>query len=63
MWLTGMRPGEVCHLRPCDVLRLKPVWVYTPHTHKTEHKGKVRKIAIGPQAQAILERYVTRSLT
>jgi integrase len=63
MWLTGMRPGEVCHIRPCDVLRLNPVWVYTPHTHKTEHKGKARKIAIGPQGQAILERYVTRSLT
>lgn len=62
-WLTGMRPGEVCHLRPCDVLRLKPVWVYTPHTHKTEHKDKKRKIAIGPQAQAILEKYMTRSLS
>ncbi len=62
-WLTGMRPGEVCNLRPCDVNRIKAVWIYCPHTHKTEHKDKTRRIAIGPQAQAILARYMTRSLS
>lgn len=26
--LTGMRPGEVCNLRPCDIDRGAEVWVY-----------------------------------
>jgi integrase len=52
--LTGMRPGEVCQMRPCDIDRSRPVWVYTPPTHKTEHHGKERRVRIGPKAQAIL---------
>jgi integrase len=36
--LTGMRPGEVCSLRPCDVTRsTNGVWTYRPEHHKTEH--------------------------
>jgi integrase len=60
-WLTGMRPGEVCHMRPGDVDRKGEVWVYTPHTHKTEHKEKSRRIAIGPQAQTVLAKYMMRA--
>lgn len=52
--LTGMRPGEVCSIRGMDVVRTTPVWTYTPESHKTEHHGKLRVIAIGPRAQAIL---------
>ncbi len=28
--LTGMRPGEVCAVRPCDVDRSEEVWTYRP---------------------------------
>ncbi len=51
---TGMRPGEVVLLRPCDVERSGRVWVYEPSVHKTEHHGKRRRIYIGPKAQAAL---------
>jgi integrase len=32
--LTGMRPGEVCQLRFCEVGRTGDVWVYRPTQHK-----------------------------
>jgi integrase len=59
--LTGMRPAEVCLLRPGDLDRIGEVWVYRPSTHKTEHHGKSRTVFIGPQAQDVLLRYLARS--
>ncbi len=59
--LTGMRPAEVCLLRPYDLDKAAEVWVYKPATHKTEHHGRTRTIFIGPQAQAILLRYLARA--
>ena len=56
--LTGMRPAEVCVVRPCDIDRTDEVWVYRPETHKTEHHNRARVIPIGPKAQAILLRYL-----
>jgi integrase len=58
--VTGMRPAEVCLLRPCDVDRSGDVWLYQPSTHKTEHHGRPRKVLLGPQAQGILWRYLAR---
>ncbi len=58
--LTGMRPGEVCIVRPCDIDRSGEVWKYRPEEHKTEHHGRDRTIFIGPKAQAILLRYLAR---
>ena len=52
--LTGMRPGEACRLRPCDVDRSAEVWVYRPARHKTQHKGKSRVVVVGPKARAVL---------
>jgi len=55
--LTGCRPGEVCSLRPCDVtVGTDGVWTYRPVRHKTQHRGKERRIFIGPQGQEILRR-------
>lgn len=59
--LTGMRPGEVCALRPCDIDRSGDVWLYTPAHHKTEHHGHSRVVAIGPKTQAVLLRYLARA--
>lgn len=49
--LTGMRPAEVCILRPGDINRSGEIWTYRPSRHKTEHVGKDRSIALGPKAQ------------
>jgi integrase len=57
---TGMRPNAVCQLRPVDIDRTADVWVYRPEFHKTQHHGKERVIYIGPQAQAVLLRYLAR---
>ena len=58
--LAGMRPAEVCILRPCDIDSTEDVWIYQPSSHKTEHKDKERLIPLGPQAQAIILRYLAR---
>lgn len=57
---TGMRPAEICSLRPCDLDRSEDEWTYRPESHKTEHHGRERKIPIGPKAQEVLLRYLGR---
>ncbi len=59
--LTGMRPAEVCILRPCDLDRSGDVWLYRPGAHKTEHHGRERIVFIGGEAQAVLLRYLARA--
>ena len=56
--LTGMRPQEIRNLRTGDIDATSDVWIFTPWTHKTEHHGHVRKIAIGPRAQRILRPFL-----
>lgn len=56
--LTCGRPQDVRNMRACDIDRSCGVWRYIPFTHKTEHRGKNRVIAIGPRAQAILMPYL-----
>ena len=58
--LTGMRPGEICKLRPADVNRTEDVWEYRPQSHKTEHHGRSRVVFIGPESQAVLKPYLLR---
>lgn len=58
--LTGMRPGEVCIMRPCDIDVSEDVWVYTPFEHKTEHHGRRRRVFLGPRAQQILVPFLKR---
>lgn len=58
--LTGCRPAEVCAVRPCDLDRTADVWTYQLASHKTQHHGKERTIYVGPQAQAVLLRYLAR---
>jgi integrase len=53
-WWTGMRPGEVVLMRTCDIDRGDDVWVYTPGSHKKEHHGLQRPVAIGPRGRAVL---------
>jgi integrase len=59
-WLTGMRPGEVCIIRPCDIETGGMAWLYHPYRHKLEHKEIDRVIPLGPQAQDIIRPFLTR---
>lgn len=58
--LTGMRPGEVCQLKPADIDRSEKIWVFKPKQHKNEHRGHSRAVCLGEQAQVILRPYVLR---
>jgi integrase len=59
---TGMRPGEACIMRPCDVDRSNPrTWIYRPGSHKTEHHGIERVVFLGPRAQATLRPFLLRA--
>ncbi len=61
--LTGMRPGEVCHLRLSEVDRSEEVWLYRPRKHKTAHQGRERVVPIGPKARAALVVFLLRGGT
>lgn len=52
---TGMRSGEMCSMRTCDIDASGEVWCYRPVRHKTQHHGHTREVWIGPKAQAILQ--------
>ena len=60
-YITGMRPGEVCSMRLCNIDRSEDVWKYAPEGHKTEHHGRSRVIMLGPKAQRILQPLLNRS--
>jgi integrase len=54
--LTGMRPSEVCSLRPMDLDRSGPIWSYIvpPEVNKEAHRHRPRPVQIGPRAQVVL---------
>ena len=57
--LTGCRPKEVCTMTMEQIYdRHKKVWRYVPKRHKNSWRGKIRHVAIGPQAQVIIENQV-----
>ncbi|MCI0685585.1 MAG: site-specific integrase [Gemmataceae bacterium] len=56
--LTGMRPGELCILRGCDLDTTGRVWLYRPERHKTEHHDQTREVYIGPRAQDVLKPFL-----
>ena len=61
--LTGMRPGEVCIMRGCDVTTPKDkTWQFRPGMHKTAHHGHDRVIDLGPQAREIVARFLRPDL-
>jgi integrase len=60
--LTGMRPGEACAMRGCDLAQGDDNWTYTPGSHKTKHQDKTRVIALGPKAVALVKEFLTTDL-
>jgi len=63
IWLTAMRPGEVCRMRPFDIHRDEPeCWLYVPGRgeslvgeHKTAYLQRVRAIPLTSKAQNIIK--------
>lgn len=56
--LTGARPGELMGLTAGMIDRSQDVWLAVLGDHKTAHRGKRRVLVFGPQAQAILTKYL-----
>jgi integrase len=61
--LTGMRPGEVCVMRGCDLDTTRKVWTYKPKEHKTQHHGHGRTVHLGPQAQELIRPFLKTDIT
>ena len=66
IWLTAMRPYEVCDMRPFDLIRDDPeCWLYIPGRdcspvgkHKTMRFDRIKVIPITKEAQSILSKYI-----
>jgi integrase len=56
--LTGMRPGEAASMTPAEIDRRSTPWIFKPPLHKTVHHKRVRVIALGPKARAILAPWI-----
>lgn len=61
--LTGMRAGEVCIMRGCDINVSASIWEYKPGRHKTEHHGRSRVVMIGPRAQDVIRPFLRTDLS
>ena len=61
--VTGMRPGEACAMRGCDIDTTGKLWLYKPATHKTAHHGYERVIYLGPRAKAVIEVFLKPDLS
>lgn len=61
--IAGMRPGEACAMRGCDLDTTGNLWVYRPSQHKTLHHGHRREIYLGPKAQEIIRLFLKTDLT
>ncbi|TWU62535.1 tyrosine-type recombinase/integrase [Crateriforma conspicua] len=57
---TGMRPSEVCRIRPCDIDRSGPEWIYRPDQHKTAHRQIRKAVPIVAEARRAIENYIDR---
>ena len=57
---TGMRPGEVVIMRPCDIETGESPWLYEPHTHKNKYRGHRREVYLGPKSQELLKPFLDR---
>ncbi len=59
--MTGMRPAELCLLRPCDLDRSESVWHYYPEKHKNIYRNIERIVSIGPRGQELLRPFLLRT--
>lgn len=58
---TGMRPSELCKIKPVDIDRSdNEIWFYRPKKHKTASKGKKKAVPIVGDARDALTDYINR---
>jgi integrase len=68
--LCGARPGELCSMTTAEIQTTgivdpgsgKSIWMFRPTHHKTQHRGHVREIPLGPQCQEILRPFLKADL-
>lgn len=60
--LTGMRAGEVCQMRACDIDLRGAIWLYTPATHKNRWRDQQRVVPLGPKAQDVIRPFLSTTL-
>ncbi|QDT02221.1 site-specific tyrosine recombinase XerC [Rubripirellula lacrimiformis] len=58
---TGMRPSEVCRMRPCDIDRTGEVWVYRLAKHKTANQGKTKAVPLVGDVRDAVTDYLQRA--
>jgi len=66
VWYTGMRPYEICEMRPFDILRDdSECWIYIPGRdktpvgqHKTTRYGKIKVIPLAGECINILSKRI-----
>ena len=59
---TGMRPSELCSIRPADIYeRPDGIWMYRPVKHKTSHRGKSQAVPLVGDARLALEPLLQRA--
>lgn len=57
---TGMRPSELCQMRPCEIDRSGETWVYRPKKHKTAKLGKLKAVPLIGDAREAITDYLNR---
>jgi integrase len=57
--LSGARAGELVGLRGVDLKTSEAIWTVEPEQHKTAHFGCIKRIYFGPQAQKILQLFLS----
>ncbi len=58
---TGMRPSELCRMRPCDIdMANDDAWMYRPAEHKTARLGKSKAVPIIGDARAAIIPFLSR---
>lgn len=55
---TAMRSGKMLSMTRCQLDLSRDPWEFEPHQHKSKHRGRPRKIYIGPRGQAVLRKYL-----
>lgn len=57
---TGMRPSELCRMRPIDIDRSCKDWMYRPPNHKNKKRKKTKAVPIVGDARDALTDYLNR---
>ena len=58
--LTGMRPGELVIMRPCDIDTTGEVWIYEPFDHKNRWRGHRKQIPWGRKPRGSSQPFLDR---